>query len=86
MDDLLDYTGNSFSGLIREDEREMVEQDIWQQINEENVNDYVHFHMKKKDGSCLHVLDHGRIVENGRYGEVFYVLIMNSQSIEEHYK
>ena len=86
MDDLLDYTGNSFSGLIREDEREMVEQDIWQQINEENVNDYVHFHMKKKDGSCLHVLDHGRIVENGRYGEVFYVLIMSSQSIEEHYK
>lgn len=86
MDDLLDYTGSSFSGLIREDEREMVEQDIWQQINEENVNDYVHFHMKKKDGSCLHVLDHGRIVENGRYGEVFYVLIMNSQSIEEHYK
>ena len=48
-------------------------------------NDYVRFHFAKKDGTYLPVLDHGRIVENRYYGNVFYVLIMDCALIESYY-
>ena len=63
-----------------------VEQDIWTQIEDGHRNDYIHFHLKKQDGSLLEVLEHGRIVENGRYGKVFYVLIMDYASMKRHFK
>lgn len=80
------YTQRSFRSLIREDEREGVEQSIWQQIGTGQCNDYVHFYLKKKDGTYLRVLDHGRIVESGHYGKVFYVLIMDWDSMKEKYR
>ncbi len=85
MDGLLAYTQGSFRNLIREDERDQVVQSIWRQIGEGHSNDYVYFHMKKEDGTCLQVLDHGRIVENGRYGKIFYVLIVDWNSTKRHY-
>lgn len=42
------YTQRSFRSLIREDEREGVEQSIWQQIGTGQCNDYVHFYLKRK--------------------------------------
>lgn len=86
MDELLAYTGHSFRNLIQEDEREKVEQCIWQQIGDGHSNDYVRFHLRKQDGTHMKVLDHGRFVENGRYGKVFYVLIMDWKSIQKHYR
>lgn len=85
MDDLLAYTQRSFRNLIQEEEQDAVEQSIWRQIKEGHSNDYVHFHLKKQDGTCLHVLDHGRIVESGRYGKIFYVLIVDWESMKRHY-
>lgn len=41
--------------------------------------------MQKKDGTYLPVLDHGRIVENRYYGNVFYVLIMDCALVESYY-
>lgn len=86
MDELLTYTQGSFRNLIRQEERKTVEQDIWTQIEDGHRNDYIHFHLKKQDGSLLEVLDHGRIVENERYGKVFYVLIMDYASMKRHFK
>lgn len=86
LDALLKYTNGSFRNLIREKERKDIEQRIWKQIEDGHSNDYVYYHMQKEDGSFLHVLDHGRIVENGRYGKVFYVLIMDFDSMNRHYK
>lgn len=83
---LLKYTNGSFRNLIREQEREDIEQRIWEQIEDGHSNDYVYYHMKKEDGSFIHVLDHGRIVENGCYGKVFYVLIMDFDSMNRHFK
>ena len=85
MDDLLTYTNRSFRNLIKEDERDAVEQSIWQQVNEGHSNDYVYFHLAKEDGTYLQVLDHGRIVENGHYGKIFYVLIVDWESMKRHY-
>ena len=85
IEEFMTYTQRSFRSLIREDEREGVEQSIWQQIGTGQCNDYVHFYLKKKDGTYLRVLDHGRIVESGHYGKVFYVLIMDWDSMKEKY-
>lgn len=86
MDELLAYTKSSFRNLIREDERKNVERNIWEQLEGGNCNDYVHFHLKKTDGTLLEVLDHGRIVENGRYGRVFYALIVDDIAMKKHFK
>lgn len=85
MDDLLAYTDRSFRNLILEEERDAVEQSIWQQINAGHANDYVYFHLVKADGTSLPVLDHGRIVESARYGKIFYVLLMDQKSMKWHY-
>lgn len=85
QDEFLSYSGKSFRNLIREDEQEMIENSIWEQIEGGHNNDYIYFHMKKADGTYLSVLDHGRIVDNERYGRVFYVLIMDWEAMQRHY-
>lgn len=87
MDEFLSYSGHSFRSLIRPDEQKAVEESIWKQISsgESGTNDYVQFHFVKKDGTCHPVLDHGRIVENTYYGNVFYVLIMDCELLDTHY-
>lgn len=76
MDELLEYTNKSFRNLIRKDERKNIEESIWQQIEEGTSKDYVYYHLQKKNGDFLKVLDYGKIVENNHYGKVFYVLIV----------
>ncbi len=63
--------------MIREDEQQQIESSIWEQIDNGNENDYIHFHLRKADGTYFSVLDHGRIVESPQYGKVFYVLVIN---------
>ena len=77
IDELFKLTKKSFRNLIREDEQQQIEASIWKQIDNGNENDYIHFHLRKADGTYLSVLDHGRIVENQQYGRVFYVLFMD---------
>ena len=87
LDEFMQYSKHSFRNLIRSDEQEAVEKSIWQQIQSQadGTNDFVQFHFVKKDGSTHPVLDHGRIVESNYYGNVFYVLIMDCQLLDEHY-
>ena len=85
MDELFRLTNKSFHNLIREDEQKQIEASIWEQIDSGNENDYIHFHLRKADGSYLSVLDHGRIVENQQYGRVFYVLFMDWKDMHIHY-
>ena len=70
-------TKKSFRNLIREDEQQQIESSIWEQIDSGNENDYIHFHLRKADGTYLSVLDHGRIVYSQQHGRVFYVLFMD---------
>ena len=77
MDELFRLTQKRFRNLIRQDEQQQIETSIWEQIDTGNENDYIHFHLRKADGTYLSVLDHGRIVESQQYGKVFYVLFMD---------
>ena len=85
MEELFRLTEKSFSNLIREDEKKKIEASIWKQIDNGNGNDYIHFHLRRADGSYLSVLDHGRIVESQQYGKVFYVLFMDWEDMNIHY-
>ena len=85
MDELFRLTNKRFCSLIREDEQKQIESSIWEQIDSGNENDYIHFHLRKADGSYLSVLDHGRIVESQQYGRVFYVLFMDWEAMHIHY-
>ena len=57
----------------------------WEQIGEDNENDYIQFHLRKADGTYLSVLDHGRIVDSQQYGRVFYVLFADREEMRLHY-
>ena len=82
---LFSLTNKSFHNLIREDEQQQIETSIWKQIDAGNKNDYIHFHLRKADGTYLSVLDHGRIVDSQQYGRVFYVLFMDWEAMHVHY-
>ena len=85
IDELFSLTRKSFHNLIREDEQQQIETSIWKQIDAGNNNDYIHFHLRKADGTYLSVLDHGRIVDSQQYGRVFYVLFMDWEATHVHY-
>ena len=85
MDELFRLTKKSFRNLIRKDEQQQIEASIWKQIDSGNENDYIHFHLRKADGSYISVLDHGRLVESQQYGSVFYVLFADREDVHIHY-
>ncbi len=74
-----------FRNLIHEDQREAVEASIWNRIESGSDNEYIHYPLRKQDGTYIPVLDQGRIVESVRFGKVFYVLFMDWQAMQSHY-
>lgn len=85
LDELFKSTKKSFRNLIHEDQREAVEESIWNQIESGSKNDYIHYQLRRQDGTYIPVLDQGRIVESERFGRVFYVLFMDWQAMQSHY-
>ena len=85
LDELFKSTKKSFRNLIHEDQRETVEASIWNQIESGSENVYIHYPLRKQDGTYIPVLDQGRIVESVRFGKVFYVLFMDWQAMQVNY-
>ena len=80
-----EYTGNSFKGLVYEDDFEHVQQSITDQISDTNDLDYVEYRIKAKDGTIKYVKDYGRFVRTKKYGDIFYVFI-NDVTEEERWR
>jgi len=85
LDAFFNGTKKSFRNLIREDQQKAVETSIWNQIERGNMDDYIHYQLRRQDGTYIPVLDQGRIVESERFGRVFYVLFMDWQAMQSHY-
>lgn len=85
LDALFKGANKSFRNLICEDQQELVEASIWSQIESGSNDDYIHYHLRKADGTYILVLDQGRIVESEHFGRVFYVLFMDWQAMQDHY-
>lgn len=77
LDAFFNGTKKSFRNLIREDQQKAVEASIWNQIESGSKNDYIHYQLRRQDGTYIPVLDQGRIVESERFGRVstFYLWI-----------
>lgn len=85
LDAFFNSTKKSFRNLIREEQQKAVETSIWNQIESGSKNDYIHYQLRRQDGTYIPVLDQGRIVESERFGRVFYVLFMDWQAMQSHY-
>lgn len=85
LDAFFNGTKKSFRNLIHEDQQKAVEASIWNQIESGSKNDYIHYQLRRQDGTYIPVLDQGRIVESERFGRVFYVLFMDWQAMQSHY-
>lgn len=85
LDAFFNGTKKSFRNLIREGQQKAVETSIWNQIESGSKNDYIHYQLRRQDGTYIPVLDQGRIVESERFGRVFYVLFMDWQAMQSHY-
>ena len=85
LDAFFNGTKKSFRNLIREDQQKAVEASFWNQIESGSKNDYIHYQLRRQDGTYIPVLDQGRIVESERFGRVFYVLFMDWQAMQSHY-
>lgn len=85
LDAFFNGTKKSFRNLIREDQQKAVEASIWNQIESGSKNDYIHYQLRRQDGTYIPVLDQGRIVESKRFGRVFYVLFMDWRAMQSHY-
>ena len=85
LDAFFNGTKKSFRNLICEDQQKAVETSIWNQIESGNMDDYIHYQLRRQDGTYIPVLDQGRIVESERFGRVFYVLFMDWQAMQSHY-
>lgn len=74
-------TGNTFHGMVYDDDIKCVENSIVQQIEEDPKHlDYVEYRIRRKSGEIRWVDDYGRRVHTSNYGEVFFVLIRDITS------
>lgn len=80
-----EYTGNSFRGIVFQDDFDYVQQSIQAQISEDNDIDYVEYRIQAKDGTVKYVRDYGRYVKTKKYGDIFYVFL-NDATEEERWK
>ena len=84
VEEFLSYTGGSFRGVVVPSELERVEASIRAQIEDGTGDrrDFVAYHIVRKDGRRLRVLDAGRLVNNEYYGSMFFVLLINAELVE----
>ena len=80
-----EYTGNSFKGIVYEDDFDYVQKSIDSQIKDDNDLDYVEYRIKAKDGTIKYVKDYGRFVKTKKYGDIFYVFV-NDVTEEERWR
>jgi diguanylate cyclase (GGDEF)-like protein len=78
IDDFKDYTGNSFTGLVSDDELEGTLFNINKQINDETSNNYDHvfYHIQTKQGEKIYIEDYGKLVDDEDFGLVYYAFLV----------
>ena len=69
------FTGNSFRGLVHEDEFNDVQSDILNQISQDNEIYYVEYRIRNKQGEIRFVRNYGRFLRTEKYGDIFYVFV-----------
>ena len=80
MEELMDWVGCSFRGIVHPEDLERVEWEINHQIQSSEGNmDYVQYRIIRRDGQVRWVDDYGHL-ENSKWGEehrLFYVFLQD---------
>ncbi len=74
--DFRQFVGNSFRGIVCEDDYAEVEKSIQKQVEQNNRNeDQVTYRIRRKDGQIRWIKDYGSLVNSPQFGNVFYVFV-----------
>ena len=81
VQEFLDLTGGSFSGMVHEKDRVTVESAIWEQIRTHTDRfDHITFRIQTKKGEVKYLEDYGRLVEDEKFGPIFYVFLVEGKA------
>lgn len=82
--DFRDLTGNSFKGIVHEEDLATVEASIHEQIATSQYDlDYVEYRITRKDGTVRWVEDYGHFIHSASMGDIFYVFISDTTEEKE---
>ena len=80
LEEFMELTNGSFSGMIHPDDYQEVSRSIARQISAGNANlDFVKYRIVTKNGKVKQVRDYGHLVHNDNDADLFYVFV-----VEEH--
>lgn len=78
-EEFMAYVGGTFRGIVCPEDRDRVFQSIHQQIQRNPLSmDYVEYHIVRKDGTRVPVVDYGRL-EKRPEGDIFYVFLIPAE-------
>ena len=80
MDEFIELTNGSFSGIVYHEDYEDVRNSIYEQIKANDNNmDYVRYRIKTKNGNIKYVRDYGHLVHMDNDVDLFYVFIVEEE-------
>ena len=86
VEELREYVGNTFKGMVHPDDWESVDREMKEQISDSDWKmDCVEYRIIRKDGSVRYVKDYGHL-EEGRGEEFFQVLLLDVTDEAERQK
>lgn len=80
LDEFLELTQGSFSGIVHPDDYQEVSRSIAMQISESNANlDFVKYRIITKTGKVKYVRDYGHLVHNESDADLYYVFLVEER-------
>ena len=77
VEEFREFVGNSFIGMVHPDDRERIENEIWNQISStEWKMDYIKYRIVRKDGSIGYISDFGHLEEGTGSGEQYFQVFL----------
>lgn len=79
FEELQEYTGNSFRGMVHPQDLASIEESIENQVSQNNERtDKVDYRIIRKDKTVVWLEDWGHKVKHEKYGDIFYVFVIQS--------
>lgn len=80
MEELLQFSGDSFKNIVHPDDLDRVEASIMRQVSDNSEGlDYVSYRIITKTGKIKYIDDIGHLVKTPKYGDIFYVFLYDKE-------
>lgn len=85
LEEFKEITGNTFKGLVHDDDFDRVQNSIEQQVSKNDDDmDYVEYRIIRKGGEICWIEDYGHFVHDDILGDIFYVFIADVTERKMH--